>query len=60
MAEEVKAAQEAAGTPPKNSKVNRLKVDELNRKIKEMEEKNLVKSRYYKHLLMRKKELGQS
>ncbi len=66
MSEEVKeetaAPEEAAAeaTPQqeaKKKKINRLTVDELNKKIAEMEEKNLSHSTYYKHLIQRQKEL---
>lgn len=52
MAEENKAA------PAKNKKINRLKKDELKKKIDEIEKGNHVKSRYYRHLMMRAVELG--
>jgi len=42
----------------KQKKVNRLSIDAINKKISELEEKNHRNSRYYKHLLMRKNELG--
>ncbi|MCU0843638.1 MAG: hypothetical protein MUC76_01780 [Spirochaetes bacterium] len=53
MAEENKAAAAA-----KNKKINRLKKDELKKKIDEIEQANHVKSRYYRHLMMRAAELG--
>ncbi|HSV96002.1 MAG TPA: hypothetical protein VLM75_03600 [Spirochaetota bacterium] len=53
MAEENKASMAA-----KNKKINRLKKDELKKKIDEIEKANHVKSRYYRHLTMRSTELG--
>jgi hypothetical protein len=53
MAEENKAPAAA-----KNKKINRLKKDELRKKIDEIEQANHVKSRYYRHLMMRAAELG--
>lgn len=63
MAEEeaVKENQEgeAVQTPSesKKKKINKLTLDELNKKIKEMEEKKLSHSKYCKHLQERKNEL---
>jgi hypothetical protein len=64
MAEEVKEvqgeAQPGASAPAserKNQKINRLTVDAIAGKIKELEEKNQTNSKYYQHLILRKKEL---
>ncbi len=53
MAEENKAAAAA-----KNKKINKLTKDELKKKIDEIETANHVKSRYYRHLVMRSAEIG--
>jgi len=68
MAEDVQADQPAeaaasqegaqsAGTN-KTKKVNRLNAKELAAKIEEIENTRMTSSKYYKHLLQRKKELG--
>ncbi len=41
----------------KKKKINKLSADELKKKIKEMEEKNLTGSKYFKHLTERLKEV---
>jgi len=41
----------------KKKKINRLLIEELNSKIEEIVKTNMTKSKYYKHLLQRKKEL---
>ncbi|HOO72380.1 MAG TPA: hypothetical protein PK926_11515 [Spirochaetota bacterium] len=61
MSEEQKT-QEApqqgeAAAAAKTKKVNRLGLQAINDKMKELEEKNQASSRYFKHLLQRKKEL---
>lgn len=56
--EEEKMAEENKAAPAKNKKINRLKKDELKKKIDEIEKANHVKSRYYRHLMMRAAELG--
>lgn len=40
----------------KIKKVNRLTLSALNSKIKDLEEKNQINSRYYKHLIIRQKD----
>ena len=58
--QEKKAANsEAAQSPSENKikKINKIPVDKLNNKIKLMEESNNTNSKYYKHLMQRKKEL---
>ena len=51
------AAAQDSTLSKKNKKINRLTVDELNAKIKELENANQTKSKYFKHLLHRKEEL---
>ena len=41
----------------KTKKVNRLGLQAINDKIRGLEEKNQASSRYFKHLVQRKKEL---
>lgn len=53
MSEENKAAATA-----KNKKINKMDRSELKKKIEELEKTNHVKSRYYRHLVMRSTELG--
>jgi len=50
-------APESAPAPEKKKKINRLTPEELNKKIKMIEESGQVKSRYYKHLVQRKNEM---
>jgi len=58
MAEEVQATQESQGaTQAKNKKITKFSLDELNKKIDELEKSQNLRSRYYKHLLNRRKEL---
>jgi len=68
MAEEVKATQnpEGAGAETgegsakggkKTKKINRMTLEELASKIEEIEKGNLTASKYYKHLMQRKREL---
>lgn len=52
MSEENKAA------PAKNKKINKMDGPELKKKMEELEKENHVKSRYYRHLVMRLAELG--
>jgi hypothetical protein len=59
MAEEVQTAQSDA-TSKRNKKINRLSVEELEKKIEELEKTNQTKTVYYKHLLLRKQELQSS
>lgn len=47
-------------TSGKNKKINRLTLSVLNTKIKDLEEKNQKNSRYYKHLLIRQKDIEKS
>lgn len=42
---------------PKTKKVNRLSVSNLSQKISEFESNNQIHSKYYKHLVERKKQL---
>ncbi len=68
MADEVQATQpaDAAASPEgaqaagkaKSKKVNRMNAKELAKKIEEVENTPMTSSKYYKHLLQRKKELG--
>jgi hypothetical protein len=41
----------------KKKKINRLALDEINKKIEALMQANQTKSRYYQHLLQRKNEL---
>ncbi len=59
-AEEKPAGEEApvsAPEPEKKKKINRLTMEELNKKIKKMEDADQMKSRYYKDLIRRKNEM---
>ena len=68
MADEVQATQPAEGAASpeaaqaagkaKSKKVNRMNAKELAAKIEETESIKMTSSKYYKHLLQRKKELG--
>jgi len=67
MAEEVKAEQPAEQTPAaegaqtaakKTAKINRMDATKLASKIEELEKSGMTGSKYYKHLLQRKRELG--
>lgn len=61
MAEEAQAAQETQGvTQAKNKKITKFTLDELNKKIDELEKSQNIRSRYYKHLLNRRKEFQDS
>ena len=42
----------------KSKKVNRLTLEEINKKIEEYESSGQTNVKYYEHLLNRKKELG--
>jgi len=60
MSEEVKEVQEAApetAATGKKKKVNRLSKEDLDKKINELNEKKQNHSRYYKHLIERKKQM---
>ena len=57
MAEEVVATETEEKKEEKTKKINRLSLDELNVKIKELEETKQIQSKYYGHLLERKSEL---
>ena len=46
--------------PSKNKKINKLSLDEINKKIEELSTANHIQSRYYHHLLTRKSELNPS
>lgn len=64
MSEEVKNEQQpqaetqAPAGPIKNKKVNRLLASEVSSKIEEFEKNGMIHSRYYLHLVERKKQLG--
>jgi hypothetical protein len=66
MAEEVKAEQpaeqtaapEGAKAEKKTTKINRMDAGKIASKIEELEKSNMTGSKYYKHLLQRKRELG--
>jgi hypothetical protein len=55
--EEGKEETPAQAGEAKKKKINRFTPEELDAKIKEVEEKNLTQSVYYKHLINRKNEL---
>ena len=65
MAEEqtVKAEEQAAGAAPaeqkpaKKKKINKLSLEEINKKVEELQKLNQIKSKYHQHLLQRKNEL---
>lgn len=66
MAEEqtVKTEEQAPGgaaqseqTPVKKKKINRLSLDEINKKIDALVQANQFKSKYHQHLVQRKNEL---
>ncbi len=65
MAEEQavkKEEQPAEGAPQgeaakKNKKINRMPLDEINKKIEALGQANQIKSKYYQHLTQRKNEL---
>lgn len=66
MADEVQATQPAEGAAApqgaaaakKNKKVNRLNATDISAKIEALENSNAAGSKYYKHLLQRKQEIG--
>jgi hypothetical protein len=66
MADEVQATQpaegaaapEGAGAAKKTKKVNRLNGKDIASKIEALESSNATGSKYYKHLVQRKKEIG--
>jgi hypothetical protein len=66
MAEEqtVKAEEKAPEGAPqaeqkaaKKKKINRLSLDEINKKIDALDQANQIKSKYHQHLVQRKNEL---
>jgi len=59
MAEEevVAAETEEKKSEEKTKKINKLSLDELNKKIGELKDKNQIQSKYYGHLMKRKSEL---
>lgn len=61
MSDEIKNAEGSDGAaeaaPKKKKKINKLTKDELMKKIAEMDGGKLNKSTYYRHLMMRQKEL---
>ncbi len=57
MAEENQVPQGGEKTA-KVKKINKLPLNKIIEIIKDIEEKNLTQSRYYKQLLQRKNELG--
>lgn len=59
MAEESQASQSET-TSKKNKKINKLSLEELNKKIEELEKAGQTKNVYYRHLLLRKQELQPS
>ncbi len=56
-AAETKEETPAQGGEAKKKKINRFTPEELDKKIKDTEEKGLTQSVYYKHLMQRKGEL---
>lgn len=65
MADEVQATQPAGGAAAegaagakKNRKINRLDPKDVAAKIEALENTNAIGSKYYKHLLQRKQEIG--
>jgi hypothetical protein len=52
------AAPEGAAAAKKTKKVNRLNVKDITAKIEALENSSATGSKYYKHLLQRKKEIG--
>jgi len=63
MADEAQATQPAEGATEgaakKNKKINRLNGKDIVSKIEALENSNATGSKYYKHLLQRKKEMGE-
>lgn len=70
MAEETNTTQEtqvtqqpqeaAPSAPAKKKKVNKLGPEQLNKKIIELENSGQVKSKYYKALVLRRREIEQA
>jgi hypothetical protein len=66
MADEVQATQPAVGAAApegaaaakKTKKVNRLNAKDISTKIEALENSHATGSKYYKHLLQRKQEIG--
>ncbi|GEM_PF-1505156 len=58
--EKKEKAPEIEPQAQKVKKINRLSSEELDRIVKELEEARQTKSVYYKHLMMRKRELESS
>ena len=63
MADEAQATPAAEGSTEgaakKNRKINRLEAKDVASKIEALESSNATGSKYYKHLLQRKKEIGE-
>jgi len=57
-AQTTETADAAPQLEAQKKKINRFTQEELNKKIAEMEEKNLTTSTYYKHLQQRQRELN--
>ncbi len=57
MADEAVNAQEAKSDASKKKKINKLKTDELKKKIEDLETSGHIKSQYYQDLVSRRKEL---
>jgi len=49
-----------SGAPAKKKKINKLSPEQLNKKISEMEQGSHLQCRYYKDLVLRKKEMETS
>lgn len=66
MADEVQATQPAEGAAApegaagakKNKKINRMNAKDIASRIEALESSNATGSKFYKHLLQRKQELG--
>lgn len=59
MADEVKDGAAADGAAAKKAKkINRLSLDEINKKIEALESGKQIQSKFYKHLSQRKAELA--
>jgi hypothetical protein len=43
--------------PNKKKKINRLSLDEINKKIEALDQANQIKSKYHQHLVQRRNEL---
>ncbi len=58
MADETQTAPESAGAKKaKNRKINRLPLDQLNKRIDELEKAGHVKSKYFQQLILRRQSL---